>query len=1022
MANRAMIIFSAVFVFSCAGKYKPGTGDMLLPFVVSTSPVDGKKDISLDSGINVTFSESVQAQTINQQSFYVQEQGKNVEGTLSYDDASLTAAFKPAALLTEGRTYTVILTRDILDINSLPLNPVPLTEGKKEPGTAGNFTFSFETQKNPPFVKDVKPANNAKDVKKDVSKLEVTFSEPVDDATVNGETFHSDGSIKGLVSYDPDTSSAAFAFSESLKEGRTYTFFIEPAIKDIAGIPLLMQERFSFTVEVTVPEVTETLPSSDAKDMDVNLKEIHVKFSEKMNKQTVIGKNFSIFPPVEGEWTYNDESNEAVFAIKETLTEDTAYIVTAHSQITDADGISLNGDFGFSFTTIKTIPFVKSTNPQKAQENVATDIGSIQIQFSEPMDPVTIDETSVMIDLNENYSVSYEENSQTAFINFGNLISNVTYSVTVLSSVSDLDGIQMQEDYAFSFKTADIPDNNPPSAITDLKITVKDRNKFVLNFTWPGEDVEKNKPKGKVTKAELRVSEDPLWDASKDFGSGKPVSISISPMEPGEAGELTANKYSLQFLTLIGVSYYFAIKVEDDAGNISISNSAEGTPGFVYSETHGKDNDQWTGYSVLTINDADGKGMNILAVGSPRASYFSQTESNESGQDADTDTGKQAEEITEAGQVDIFVINSDGTIDEPLFTIYGKTPLEHFGSSLSSGDFDGDSKPDLAVGATGLTNEEGKSVGGFYLFKGGHDAWKNGESLIVKGSEIDGLSGLSLLSVKTASKFYLLAVGSPGAFATHTGLVTLYSFDSQGNVTNTVLFTGKSGGDEFGISLYATYLNYDNYLDLIVGAPQNDSGGLDAGAVYIYKGSEDGFKSDDFVALNVNAPGARFGSSFAGNVDLDGDSLNDLLTGAPRYSGQDTNDVGAVYLLKGSPDFSSSPEILLSGNETGSRFGYSISIMKNLTSDSYPDIVISAPNASYAGGKNNGVVFFFQVSDNLAKPPAYHGSIYGASFSNFGFALNIPEDINGDSLSDIVVSAPFSDNAAQDSGSVYVFR
>jgi hypothetical protein len=80
----------------------------IIPIVISTIPSDGDDNVNLKPVINATFSESMDASTLNTDSFLVADEfGNPISGFVSYDAGSNTAIFTP-------------------DFSSTPLNPVTI--------------------------------------------------------------------------------------------------------------------------------------------------------------------------------------------------------------------------------------------------------------------------------------------------------------------------------------------------------------------------------------------------------------------------------------------------------------------------------------------------------------------------------------------------------------------------------------------------------------------------------------------------------------------------------------------------------------------------------------------------------------------------------------------------------------------------------------------------------------------------------------------------------------------------------
>ncbi|MGD2161166.1 MAG: integrin alpha, partial [Gammaproteobacteria bacterium] len=98
-------------------------------------------------------------------------------------------------------------------------------------------------------------------------------------------------------------------------------------------------------------------------------------------------------------------------------------------------------------------------------------------------------------------------------------------------------------------------------------------------------------------------------------------------------------------------------------------------------------------------------------------------------------------------------------------------------------------------------------------------------------------------------------------------------------------------------------LEVDGVIDLVVGAPMDDDGGIDRGAVWILFMNDDGTvdieqkisdTEGNFTAtLDDND---NFGSAVAGLGDLNGDNILDIAVGAP-LDDDGGNDRGAVWIL-----------------------------------------------------------------------------------------------------------------------------
>ncbi|MCI0560421.1 MAG: Ig-like domain-containing protein [Nitrososphaera sp.] len=108
------------------------TMDTTPPIVESKNPEDGARRISIDATVDVTFNESMDASTINTDSFKIESGlGDAVVGTVSYDSSSQRATFVPDEELNFGEVYTTTLTSAIQDEagNSLETTSWSFTTG-----------------------------------------------------------------------------------------------------------------------------------------------------------------------------------------------------------------------------------------------------------------------------------------------------------------------------------------------------------------------------------------------------------------------------------------------------------------------------------------------------------------------------------------------------------------------------------------------------------------------------------------------------------------------------------------------------------------------------------------------------------------------------------------------------------------------------------------------------------------------------------------------------------------------------
>jgi hypothetical protein len=186
------------------------------------------------------------------------------------------------------------------------------------------------------------------------------------------------------------------------------------------------------------------------------------------------------------------------------------------------------------------------------------------------------------------------------------------------------------------------------------------------------------------------------------------------------------------------------------------------------------------------------------------------------------------------------------------------------------------------------------------------------------------------------------------------------------------LLSGESGGDEFGSSVAdAGDVDNDGVADFIVGAPFNDAVGFNAGRAYVYSGLTFGL----LRTLSGEASGDLFGTSVAGAGDVDGDSFDDLLVGAPG--------AGKVYLISG---FDSA---LLAVHTGSSSFGQAIASGDDIDGDGIGDYFVGEPDGGQVFGYSGatGATVFYSQTGTTA----------------FGYSLDAGLDIDADGVRDLLI-------------------
>lgn len=348
----------------------------------------------------------------------------------------------------------------------------------------------------------------------------------------------------------------------------------------------------------------------------------------------------------------------------------------------------------------------------------------------------------------------------------------------------------------------------------------------------------------------------------------------------------------------------YVLFLNADGSIISESKISDTQGGF----TGGLNDNDFFGRSVASLGDLDGDGVNDIAVGAPM--------------DDDGGTNKGAAWVlfmTDSGTVKSQQKISDlqgsfaGTLDDN----------DYFGWSMAGiGDLNLDGIGDLVVGSY-KDDDNGMDRGAIWiLFLDSNGTVKSHQKISdTQGGFSGTLSdrdyfGKSVTSLGDldGDGVHELAVGAEwdDDGGMNKGAVWILDLNSSGIVVAEQKISDTQGGftgtldvfDYFGSSVSATGdLDGDNVTDIIVGASNDDDGGINRGASWLLFLNQDGTvkahqkisdTQGDFDGVLDNVD--LFGATLVSLGDLDGDNVIEIAIGA--YRDDDGGmDRGAMYII-----------------------------------------------------------------------------------------------------------------------------
>ena len=331
------------------------------------------------------------------------------------------------------------------------------------------------------------------------------------------------------------------------------------------------------------------------------------------------------------------------------------------------------------------------------------------------------------------------------------------------------------------------------------------------------------------------------------------------------------------------------------------------------------------GLSVGTAGDVNGDGYDDVVVGAYGAGS------------------------SDAGRAYVFF---GGTSPDPVadLTLIGAAASDAFGYSVgTAGDVNHDGYDDVIVGAH-YNDAGGTNAGRAYVFFG--------------GASPDNVADWTLTGV-AAGDYFGWAVGTAGdvngdgyddvvvgapendAGGTTAGMASIFYGAVSPDAVPDVTLMGTAAGDYFGRAVgTAGDVNGDGYADVLVGAPNNDAGGSNAGRAYLFYGAASSVAGG--LVFTGAAAADYFGSALGTAGDVNGDGYADVVVGAYWNDAGGTN-AGRAYVYYGGWRADNTADILLTGHATNDQFGQAVGTAGDVNGDGFADVIVGASMNDGAG-------------------------------------------------------------------------
>lgn len=417
------------------------TSDTTPPTVVSVTPADGSTNMGLNTNPVITFSESLNRNTLVSNNFGLFANGSRVSAGVSYSADNRVVTLSPATLPPRS-TVDVVVTSGVKDLsgNSLANFVSQFT-------TADQFDYTF------PAVSAQRPGNGAFGVPLN-SNIVLYINEPMNVASVQNALHVSQNGVlvSGTTQVTNNGQVVQFTPAAPWQYDALMQVFLDSTALDTDGIALTSYQGSFRTVSdssASAPTIVSTSPTTGTTGVPTNAV-LDLQFDQPLDPASVTGSSI-LCAPSGGGWIQGAVSllyggKVLHFIPRYALAASTSVTCQISTSLRSTNGVAFAGTaltFSTGSAPDTTVPTIVSISPPNGSSNVG-DNAIVRLVFSKAIDPLTVNSSTVQLTSGNTSavldSISFSSNNQSVLLVPHAPFPDSTQMTLAITGITDVSG------------------------------------------------------------------------------------------------------------------------------------------------------------------------------------------------------------------------------------------------------------------------------------------------------------------------------------------------------------------------------------------------------------------------------------------------------------------------------------------------------------------------------------------------------------------------------------------------------